>query len=248
MFYRFFIGTTGWTKQHQWRQLLNISSIIIQSTCTNLENLIRPLTILDNILSKNVTKTNIIPDNTKDVMLLEDLFCSVICGKQYKGNQYVWNTFKAFVNHKERLDICIDLLVKYCQNNGLLKLLVTDIVKAEEGEKYLESKYVNKNLLRRQILSIFNKVTHLFIYGKNYPISLESLLSLIDGTQIKRVSMSGCEWLREPTLPSFIHISRKYRKAGFEIIFNGDDTRIKIHWTGVTHRKQQPKLSLDNID
>ena len=204
---------------------LNISTIILQSSCSNLESFIKPLTILDNILSNNVYRSNIISDNDKNVSILSCLFSSCLSKQQYVGNQYIWNIFNSFINHKQEIKIHIDQLDEYCENKQLLQLILSEIVKQEEyKEEYCSDKYKNKNLLKPQILSIFKNVTYLYIDCDSYPLSLESLLSLINNTQIKKVEINGEYWLRKvKEMSSFNNILSKYKVANFNMEFDEDD-------------------------
>ena len=214
---------------------VSIISVIIQSTSSNLEYLIGSLTMLDNILSNNVNIVNPISKNSQGVSLLKDLFSSCISGKKFAGNNYIWNTFQAFIMNKKKVDIHVSDLDRYCHNKGLLGLTLRNIVKMEEEEKeekeYLLDKYKNKNLLKPQIISIFNNVTYLEIWCSDYPLSMESLLSLINGTQIKKVEIFDTwnTWL--PLLKvhlSFNNISRKYKQSNFNLQFKEWNQKLII--------------------
>ena len=56
---------------------LNITSVILQSTSSNLKSLIALLTILDSILDRGVNVWNPIENNDKDVAALKQLFSSI---------------------------------------------------------------------------------------------------------------------------------------------------------------------------
>ena len=173
---------------------------------------------------------NEISDNAKDVSILRGLFNSCLSKQEYVGNQYIWNIFNSFINHKQEIKIDIDQLDENCENKQLLQLILSEIVKQEDKkEEYCSDKYKNKNLLKPQILSIFKNVTHLEIYCRLYPLSLESLLSLINNTQIKKVEIEGYFWLKKvKEMSSFNNISSKYQKANFNMEFKDADTWLTI--------------------
>ena len=211
----------------RWSHPLNISTIILQSSSSNLESAIKSLTILDNLLTNNVDDDNIIPDHHKTFKILKGLFSSCSLKEKYIGNQYVLNIFNAFINNKHKIDINIYVLDKWCKNKGLLGLILSDI---KEGEEYSDE-YKDKNLLKPQILSIFKNVTHLNITCSEYPLSLESLLSLIKDTNIEEVTLSGYYWLRKvKELPSFNSISRKYEEANFSMEFKRKDKELLVRF------------------
>ena len=138
---------------------LNIGSIILQSTSTNLESVIKPLTILDNILSGNVFQSYF--ENIGDaVSVLSRLFASVLSGTKYNGNQYIWRMLKAFIENKHTIDISIRTLDEYCKNKKLLNLIFHEFIKKEDGQDKYEEMIMNENqnLFKPDILKVFNKV------------------------------------------------------------------------------------------
>ena len=60
---------------------LRISSVIFQSNCTNIGSLIKPLHVLDNILSNEVDLIDIVQYDSKDTSILKGLFHSVLSGQ-----------------------------------------------------------------------------------------------------------------------------------------------------------------------
>ena len=213
--HRLFMG------QHHY---VHIRSIILQSTATNLKSLIEPLTTLDNVLHWNARL--FILSNPKVVPVLRHLFTCVLSEQRYVGNEYIWNTFNTFVMNKTYISVNIDALDYRCMNKELLKLIFHDFGK---GDPAIATDK-NQNLIRPEILSIFKNVTQLSIQCVEYPICLDSLLSLIKGRQIKTVGIYGDRWL--PSLKStalFEDISEKYREHNFKIEFGKDyDKRLDI--------------------
>ena len=169
----------------------------------------------------------------KDVQILRELFSSYASRQHYRKNQYIWNIFKAFITDKRNIEIRIFVIVRRCTNKNLLQLILSDIVKMErneehsehvldgwklEEEEYLSDKYKNANLLTPEILSIFKNVTHLRLTCFLYPLSLQSLLSLINDTQIKEVEIFGKYWIpKVKVMSSFTNILSQYKKANFNI-------------------------------
>ena len=100
---------------------LNIVSILLMETSSTLENLIIPLTCLDNILSNNVNPGNIIPKNHKHASVLSSLFCSLISSKSSKSDKkYIHQTFESFRKNKTNIRINLGELDDLCENKQLL--------------------------------------------------------------------------------------------------------------------------------
>ena len=171
--------------------------------------MVTPITILDNIITNNVTSSNTISDNSADVEILSLLFSSK---ENLKINPYILNTFKCFVNHKQEIRIDIRLLDKYCFNKELLGLLFSKIVSDTN------TKYEDQNLIKKQVLKVFGNVTSLYIECHCYSFSLLAFLSIIDGTNINKVEILGSEWLPSiASSSSFSDICTEYQKLGFKV-------------------------------
>ena len=229
--YRFFMATPD--KYHN--NPLNITTIILQSTASNLETFIGPLTVLDNILSNNVDKHHIIPKNSSYVSVLSDLFSTIISGKEYVGNQYVWNTFNAFIMNKQKILIHIDNLDEYCHDKELLNLIFGDlikIIKKEEEYKYDEMiKFETQNSLKSNVIKLFKNMTYLWITCRSYPLSLKSLLKSIKDTQIIKMQIWGSKWLPSVKSCSALDdITREYGKANFNINFTIKDKCLDLNY------------------
>ena len=85
----------------------------------------------------------------------------------------------------------------------------------EKGEEYASDKYKNKNLLKREIMLIFKNVTMLMVTSQYHPLSLESLLELVDGTQITRIILNGEGWV-ESAMNKFSFDNDKYEIDHYE--------------------------------
>ena len=164
---------------------LNIVSILIMETASNLENLIMPLTYLDNILSGNVNFENIIPSNDKHVSVLSSLFSSLSSSSKQES-KYIYKTFNSFIKNKTKIEISLSELHDYCKNKKLLELLFNTFV--EEDKDWDGSfKSVKQNLPKPYLLSIFSHIEYLKIWCEYHPFSLDSLVSFITGSKIKTV-------------------------------------------------------------
>lgn len=87
--------------------------------------------MLDNIFSGNVSQLSKIPNNKAHVLVLRSIFESSILGKEYDGNEYIWNTFNTYILNKRAITVNIGDLDKYCQNKNLLKLLFHEFNQTE---------------------------------------------------------------------------------------------------------------------
>ena len=66
----------------------------------------------------------------------------------------------------------------------------------------------------REILSVFKNVKHLKMESWSYPFSLESLLSLIKGSKIKKVEIFCGPWLEKSSLND---MAKKYEQEKFKM-------------------------------
>lgn len=85
----------------------------------------------------------------------------------------------------------------------------------------------NQNLLKRDTFKIFSNVTDLTIHCKDYPLPMESLLSLIKETGINKVRISGEDWLslfKEGSL--FDDMESRYQEASLDIEFGAELDKI----------------------
>lgn len=164
---------------------------------------------------------------------MKELFDACLSDDGYEGNQYIWKIFNAFIDHKDEIEIDMRHVDENCSNKALLDLVLSDVVKqqwlGDKYEEYSEDKYKTKNLLKREILTIFRNVTSLEIGCQEYPFSLDSLFSVINATQITTVKIAGMRWL--PSLkaqPIFDGIVRKYKQSNFNLQFEYNDEYLTI--------------------
>ena len=158
---------------------LNISSIRIQETSSNLEKLVKPITTLDQIISNNVYNKNKIEDNPGSFSMVSSLFgyyLSRSLVEKVVCNTYILKSFQCFVNNKQEIRVYLYKLDNYCSNKGLLGLLFSKLVQ----ETSVKEK--DQNLLKRDALKVFKNVNYLYIYCADYSFCLSSFLSVIEGT------------------------------------------------------------------
>ena len=211
--FRLFFGNPG--NDHP----LNISCILIVSTASNLKKLITPLTILDNILSDNVSSfhDNTVPNNRSHFSVLSSLFSFVLESK--KESKYIYKTFNSFRKNKTVIKIHIHRLNVCCHNKDLLSLLFYKLVFDSKFNGSFKS--VHQNVIKAEVLSIFPNVQYLEIYCQYYPFSLDSLLSVITGTSINKVVIEdGQTWLNK------VIESNEFKKENWRLKFNGYGTLI----------------------
>ena len=214
---------------------LTIKSIILQETSTNLESLMEPITILNNILTNNVYGGNEISNDSSYCQVLNSLFSSFLSEQQYTENQYICNAINAFFVNKQEINIFFRHLMQYCHNKNLLNLIFGDLI--EMSTKDWSKKYdvmiqkKNQNLLRPIMLKLFKNVTYLHISCWSFPLSMKALLKLITGTQIKKVEIYGKHWIRAvKAWPSLYNITKKFSDKNFDMQFNYDNTKLFIKY------------------
>lgn len=207
---------------------LNITSIRIQETSANLEKVVIPITILDQIISMNLDKGNQILDNPLDASTLQKLFeyeLDPSSRDKIKGNQYIFDTFHCFIRNKEVIDIDIGLLDEYCHNKKLLGVLFDKIIKNPSSDNLAQ------NIFKKDVIKIFKYTKTLKIWGaKDYKFPLLSLLNLIVGTQITTVEIKFCVSLSslKSSSSSMDNIMNQYQKANYELTFTDDGSSLKI--------------------
>ena len=105
-----------------------------------------------------------------------------------------------------------------------MNLIFESIVKVEEdNEEYISMiKHQNQNLIKPEVFKIFKHVTCLIIYCHQYPLSLESLLALIDGTQINEIGINGNHWVPSVKSASIHDITSKYAEAKIKLVLVDD--------------------------
>ena len=212
---------------------INVSSVKVTKTASDLSKLMAPIAVLDSILSDNISYDNKIRSNESDTLILKSLFKTDI------GNAYIYNTFRSVLNNKQQIKVNLQKLDKYCNNKQLLDLIFHEIMPDREYDG--GSRATNDNLIKSEILNLFPNVSFLGFICTDYPIHLLSLLSIINATdlKIKRIEIidksydADNSWLSKLASSSlFTNIITEYAKAGFKLTLDRDDV-TSLHITAV---------------
>ena len=156
---------------------LNINSIKVMETSSNLESVISAITALDILISDNDP-----PPTYNHGKTLSSLFNYLLNEKlDKKFNKYIYNTFKLFTASKQEIYIDLYELDDYNKNDDgkLVHLLVHELKAFDIFEEH-EFRTDNVNLLRPQLFSIFPNIKYISIWPSNYIFSLSAFLSLIE--------------------------------------------------------------------
>lgn len=224
---------------------INITSIRIIRTNLNLVNQIGAITALDAILSGHMT---VVPSDKGYGMIIKELFDynydtrSSNAGEN-KFPQYVYDTFKSLIDHKEKAMISIHSLERIL-DKSLLSLLAHDIVKVEDesddelddpmgiqdyatnvvikdfGIDWIDSSDT-KNLIKPRLFEVFTNLKEVSIHAYEYPFSLSGFLSNLQNTSIAKVRIKGnLELDKVAALSSFSPI-RLYKEHQYDIKVTG---------------------------
>ena len=221
--YRLFFGYADWQGNSYE---MNISSIRIQETSSNLEKLVKPITTLDMIVSENVNWDNEIDDNSGHASLISTLFKRHLNPTLFENvvcNPYILKSFRCFINTKQEIRVSLRDLGRYCRNKALLGLVFSKLVKNKEVKEK------DQNLLNKEVLKVFAHVNYLYISCWKYSFCLLSFLSVIDGTKVNKVDIDGIYWL--PIIAcssSFDFICSQYQKANYKLEFKDRDNEWLI--------------------
>ena len=207
---------------------LNIASIRIQRTSSNLAKLVAPITYLDQIISDKTAISDFkhkIPNNPEYCSILLSLFkYSLKPSITHKGNPYIFKTWDCFVNNKKEIRLNLDDMNGFCsENEDFMEVLFTYIVRKKYGRDHINE---DQNLIKKDVLKVFKNVTYLYISSKWYSFSLEAFLSVIDGTRIDKIVIDDNEgqWLPYIVLEtSFNSICTKYENANYKLEYDYQD-------------------------
>ena len=198
---------------------LNVSSIRLQSTSSNLDKLILPITVLDNFISNHQMAT--VGICTKSyVKILKELFSmylnpSLSSKESLITNKYVYETFDCFVKHKKEITVHIDDW--WGLDSDLMGFLFANLVN--------DSNYPNddndQNQIQKEFLQVFANIDSLVLYFRELSFSLLLFLSNIRGTNIKKVVISDGHgglggWLSTLSSSSLATIHSEYKRAGYK--------------------------------
>ena len=215
---------------------LNISSIRIIETRSNLESVIRVITMLDMCISNNADaswKNWGVSEHEDDGKTLKALFKHAT--EEPVSNQYIANTFDCFRKNKKALCIYYRSLYTAVPKQ-ISALLVGKLIEYRwKGSKEFDSEYAIRNseenmatnALNDELFKVFPNVSTLILTtfrtrgilceSSHFPFSLLKLLSIIKDTAVKHVVISGT-WFGE-FQSSFV---------GYNVINPFREAKIKI--------------------
>ena len=209
----------------------------------NFRNIIKVITSLDNTISNNIV---IVASDPKNVPMLKELFRykkvdeSHGIQKKLKFDKYVYDTFNCFANYKQEIILQVPYIDRFVDDKELLKLFLYELRKKKQSDKVFSYHIMdedNKNLFKRELLTIFPNVKRVIIHTTDYnrinvyTISLLSLLSIINGTSVVYVEIKdyGNVWLGKMLSESSLsYIIDKYKEENFSLTFNVTDEYASV--------------------
>ena len=183
--YRLFIG--GF-----WR--IRVQSVRLLQTKQNFESFIQPLYYLDAMLTARANMNNLKPGkNAKEV--IEHLFkWKLGQNPEPKMDNYLYETFEAFVRNKEHIMIDIEYL-SYAKES-MYKLIMHSI----EKENKVKDDSDGTNLIRDELATIFQKAKTVHIDAGSAcdqcSFSLIGFLSVLQTSKWKKVTIKG-KWISD---------------------------------------------------
>ena len=171
---------------------LNIDSIRLMESSTNLHKLISAITALDNCISNGFNQPSYNHGKT-----LSSLFNYVLNDKlNKKFNTFIYDTFDCFRYNKRKIWIDLYELDKYNKRDDgkLVDLIIHNlcgVVRSEDNEMDMN----DINMLRPQLFKAFPNIEYIRIYAsdkrgkKDYIFCLSELLSLIEATSVNKVEI-----------------------------------------------------------
>ena len=192
----------------------------------NLEQYIGAITAFDSIISGNLYYDNAILEDSKYGEILSHLFSHYIESKprnvQIELPSYIYQTFAALIQHKEKIIIDMDDANNYVRDRILVKLLFNDMVK-EKDSSWIDIDN-NQNIIKSDVLELLYNVNEMKIRcAFDYPFSLLQYLSIIEKTSLVKVSFV-IGWRAVSSLKSwtyFDEIRNEYQAKQFEIKLDG---------------------------
>ena len=213
---------------------LNLASIRIIQSNLNLRKYIQAITAFDCILSANIHSTNKIPKTARYGEIVSHLMADALdndsrtSDNDRKLHRYIYQTFKTFIQNKEKLEIDIYNISQYVKDRKLSGLFFDSIVKYKLSGTpditswlYMED-VLKQNMIKSQIFELLPNIKEIHIFFKfgYYPFPLLALLSRIENTSINKVRI--CIGERKPCslldkCPGFPIIQDKFKEKQFEI-------------------------------
>ena len=195
---------------------INITSIKLIKSCSNLGSLIRAITILDNCISGNV---NHYISEYEYGKKLSALFNYFINGKlENKWNKFVYDTFECFIKNKKRMDIDIDKVSRYVGDQDLLNLMFHSL--NADSTAIMDEKD-STNLIKQSMFEIFENVEEINIQSNEHSFSLFGFLEIISETKITKVTITagkyGFEWIESLWKDHQQKIEARFDASEFDI-------------------------------
>ena len=171
---------------------LNIDSIRLMESSTNLHKVISAITALDICISSGPN-----PSSYNHGKTLSSLFNYVLNDKLNKTlNQFIYDTFDCFRYNKRKIWIDLYELDKYNKRDDgksvdLIIHNLCGVIRSEDNEINMN----DINMLRPQLFKVFPNIDYIRISASNsrgtkdYIFCLSELLSLIEATSVNKVKI-----------------------------------------------------------
>ena len=238
---RLFFGCGHGSKQVP----INISSIRIIETGTNYGEIIQAITLFDNIISGN-TPMRISTSIWKKATLIMNHLLNNNDKTENKFDSFIYNTFKLFMDRKNKLKIDMNALDYFKVDLSFCNLIFGgagfQTKRYEQDNDYLI--YDDTNIPRFKLFDNLGIVTIIGIqrHNKYWSFSLISLLSKMVESNIKQANIST-NWMMADDFTSWISsvwnqscssLVKEYKKKGFAIEFDDNYNGQGNHSISIT--------------
>ena len=184
--YRLFFGATS---------PIDVVTIRMIEDNLNLQTLIGAMAALDNAMSGELGFGTTISESDEYGLKLGALFTYIVSGKkEMKWNDYVYDTFRCFVENKVKMMIMIEDIARSIQDEKFLNLIC---YRLDIDNKDIMSEKNMTNLIKPHIFEVFENVQEIRIHSAQYTFSLLAFLSLLINTNINTVVILGFGWISD---------------------------------------------------
>ena len=190
----------------------------------NYEDVFGAMCLLDQCLSNEKPEQKYI--SGKYIKILRRLLDHKLDEKEErKFDEYIYDTFDCYINHKQKFEINFDLVNSVKNKDKLDKLNVIFCSLVMKKDK-IRGKDDFANLLRKELFTIFTNVAEMRIDVNEYwTISILELLSVIESTSLQqvRISMTANDeetWLKVLWESSSQELKNKANMMNFNIKFS----------------------------
>ncbi len=190
---------------------MKIQSIQIIRTNQNYAPIFKSLYCLDNMLSGGQHYGIKVTDN--DAHVIRDLFNYILKQPTTQTfDQYVYDTFTAFVNNKMMISLRLDTL--WTVNKLFRDLIMHSMVK----HTILQDESSDINSPKEYLFTIFPHVKSLIIETRNeFWISIKHLLSLAEQTLLRQVIVAASRQSNDSNDAWIPLLSKQYKNEHYEI-------------------------------